>query len=88
MMKLCFNAGPEPLEEYFPFAHENGCPWMELSCNNPKNFLDKFDATRIDNLGFGKYPNVITNVQMEELAQNGVIKRPMAFLYYTVRLLR
>ena len=49
-MKLCFNAGPEPLEEYFPFAHENGFPWMELSCNNPKNFLDKFDAKRIDNI--------------------------------------
>jgi len=49
-MKLCFNAGPEPLEEYFPFAHENGFPWMELTCNNPKNFLDKFDATRIDNI--------------------------------------
>ena len=23
-MKLCFNAGPEPMEEYFAFAHENG----------------------------------------------------------------
>ncbi len=49
-MKLCFNAGPEPLEEYFPFAHENGFPWMELSCNNPNNFLDKFNAERIDNI--------------------------------------
>jgi len=49
-MKLCFNAGPEPLEGYFPFAHENGFPWMELSCNNPNNFLDKFNAERIDNI--------------------------------------
>ncbi len=49
-MKLCFNAGPEPLEEYFSFAHENGFPWMELSCNNPKNFLDKFDDKRISNI--------------------------------------
>ena len=27
-----------------------------------------YDATRLDNLGFGKYPNVITNVMMERLA--------------------
>lgn len=49
-MKLCFNAGPEPLEEYFPFAHENGFPWIELSCNNPKNFLPTFNTERISNL--------------------------------------
>jgi sugar phosphate isomerase/epimerase len=49
-MKLCFNAGPEPMEEYFPFAHENGFPWMELSCNNPNNFLDKWNPERIDNV--------------------------------------
>lgn len=49
-MKLCFNAGPEPIEEYFPFAHENGFPWMELSCNNPKNFLPTFNAKRINNI--------------------------------------
>jgi quinone-modifying oxidoreductase subunit QmoA len=31
-----------------------------------------YDATRLDNLGFGKYPNVITNVMMERLAaRNG-----------------
>jgi len=49
-MKLCFNAGPDPLEEYFPFAHDSGFPWMELSCNNPNNFLDKFTPQRIDYL--------------------------------------
>lgn len=49
-MKLCFNAGPEPLEAYFPFAHENGFPWMELSCNNPNNFLDKWNPGRIDDI--------------------------------------
>lgn len=27
-----------------------------------------YDATRIDNLGFGKYPNIITNMMMERLA--------------------
>lgn len=49
-MKLCFNAGPEPMEEYFPFAHENGFPWMELSCNNPNNFLNKWNPARIDGI--------------------------------------
>jgi quinone-modifying oxidoreductase subunit QmoA len=29
---------------------------------------DPYDAGRIDNLGFGKYPDVITNVMMERLA--------------------
>jgi len=49
-MKLCFNAGPEPVEEYFPFAQENGFPWMELSCNNPKNFLPTFNTKRINHI--------------------------------------
>jgi len=40
-----------------------------------------YDATRLDNLGFGKYPNVITNVMMERLAArngptSGEINRP------------
>lgn len=40
-----------------------------------------YDAERIDNLGFGKYPNVITNVMMERLAApngptRGKILRP------------
>lgn len=40
-----------------------------------------YDAARIDNLGFGKYPNVITNVMMERLASpdgptGGKIARP------------
>ncbi|ABK16979.1 CoB--CoM heterodisulfide reductase iron-sulfur subunit A family protein [Syntrophobacter fumaroxidans] len=30
-----------------------------------------YDATRLDTLGFGKYPNVITNVMMERLASFG-----------------
>ncbi len=49
-MQLCFNAGPEPLEEYFPFAYENGFPWMELSCNNPKNFLSTFNTKRVNHI--------------------------------------
>jgi quinone-modifying oxidoreductase subunit QmoA len=40
-----------------------------------------YEAARIDNLGFGKYPNVITNVMMERLAApngptGGKILRP------------
>jgi quinone-modifying oxidoreductase subunit QmoA len=40
-----------------------------------------YDATRIDNLGFGRYPNVITNVMLERLAApngptRGKIRRP------------
>jgi quinone-modifying oxidoreductase subunit QmoB len=34
------------------------------------------DPSQFENLGFGKYPDVITNVQMEELAAKGKIKRP------------
>jgi quinone-modifying oxidoreductase subunit QmoA len=31
-----------------------------------------YDATKMDNLGFGQYPNVVTNVMMERMAsQNG-----------------
>ena len=46
-MKVCLNTGPEPVENYFSFAHENGYKWVELSCNNPSNFLDKFNPDRI-----------------------------------------
>ncbi|MFH1487041.1 MAG: FAD-dependent oxidoreductase [Chloroflexota bacterium] len=35
-----------------------------------------YDAAKLDYLGYGKHPDVITNLQMEELAQKGKIKRP------------
>jgi len=36
-----------------------------------------YDATKLDHLGCNKYPNVITNVQMERIAANGnPITRP------------
>jgi len=35
-----------------------------------------YDAQKLGHLGFGKYPDVITNFQMEELAQKGKIVRP------------
>jgi quinone-modifying oxidoreductase subunit QmoB len=35
-----------------------------------------YDANKLGYLGFGKSPDVITNFQMEELAQKGKIKRP------------
>ena len=42
---------------------------------------EPYDAAKIDNLGFGAYPNVITNVMMERLASpggptDGKIQRP------------
>ena len=42
---------------------------------------EPYDATRIDNLGFGQYPNIITNMMMERLAApngptRGKIVRP------------
>ena len=42
---------------------------------------EPYDATKIDNLGFGQYPNVITNMMMERLASpngptQGKIIRP------------
>ncbi len=42
---------------------------------------EPYDAAKIDNLGFGRYPNIITNMMMERLASpngptNGKIVRP------------
>jgi quinone-modifying oxidoreductase subunit QmoA len=42
---------------------------------------EPYDATKIDNLGFGQYPNIITNMMMERLASpngptDGKIVRP------------
>lgn len=42
---------------------------------------DPFDAKRIENLGFGRHPDIITNLMMERLASptgptNGTISRP------------
>jgi quinone-modifying oxidoreductase subunit QmoB len=35
-----------------------------------------YDADKLGYLGYGQYPDVITNIQMEGLAQQGPIKRP------------
>jgi quinone-modifying oxidoreductase subunit QmoB len=35
-----------------------------------------YDPSKLEYLGYGKYKDVITNVQMEELAQKGKITRP------------
>jgi heterodisulfide reductase subunit A-like polyferredoxin len=45
------------------------------------NRWSPYDAAKIDNLGFGKYPNIITNMMMERLAAptaptGGKILRP------------
>jgi quinone-modifying oxidoreductase subunit QmoA len=57
------------------------CPYQSIDLNQTESKLDikvgaiivatgwqPYDAARIDNLGFGKYANVITNVMMERLA--------------------
>lgn len=35
-----------------------------------------YDATNLEHLGFGKYPDVVTSVEMERMAGNGTIARP------------
>ena len=35
-----------------------------------------YDANKLEILGFGKYTDVVTTIQMEEMAQEGKIKRP------------
>lgn len=35
-----------------------------------------YDASKLDHLGYGKYPDVITNLQMEEMAKKSSIVRP------------
>jgi len=35
-----------------------------------------YDANKLEHLGYGKNPNVITNIQMEEIAAKGKIIRP------------
>lgn len=37
---------------------------------------EPYDARKLDHLGYGKYKNVITNVEMEEMAAAGKITRP------------
>ena len=35
-----------------------------------------YDARKLDHLGYGKSPDVVTNVEFEQMAKNGGIKRP------------
>lgn len=89
-MQLCFNAGPEPLEEYFPFAYENGFPWMELSCNNPKNFLPTFNPERISNikklrdkyhLRYGLHSaSYVNSAELEPTVRKGVEKYLLGYV--------
>ncbi len=59
----------------------SACPYNAIELGMPAKSLNMkvgsvilatgwkpYDATKLDNLGFGKYPNVITNVIMERLA--------------------
>ena len=35
-----------------------------------------YDATKLGYLGYGKYKNVVTNFEFEDIARKGVITRP------------
>ncbi len=35
-----------------------------------------YDATKLDSLGYGKFKNVVTNIEMEEIAAKGKVTRP------------
>jgi quinone-modifying oxidoreductase subunit QmoB len=35
-----------------------------------------YDATKLGHLGYGKFKNVVTNIEFEEIARKGVIARP------------
>ncbi len=35
-----------------------------------------YDPSKLEHLGYGKYKNVVTNVEMEEMASKGAISRP------------
>ena len=37
---------------------------------------EPYDATRLGSLGFGKYPNVVTGIMVEEMAAKGKFTRP------------
>ncbi len=38
--------------------------------------FEPYDATKLGHLGYGKYPDVVTNVEFEEMAKNGKLVRP------------
>jgi sugar phosphate isomerase/epimerase len=95
-MKLCFNAGPEPIEEYFPFAHQNGFPWIELSCNNPKNFLPTFNTKRIAHIKklrdrhhvrYGLHSaSYVNSAEIEPTVRKAVEKHLLAYVQLAHRL--
>lgn len=35
-----------------------------------------YDATKLDYLGYGKYKDVVTNIEFEQIAKKGIISRP------------
>ncbi len=35
-----------------------------------------YDATKLDYLGYGKFKNVVTNIEFEDIARKGIITRP------------
>lgn len=89
-MKLCFNTGPEPVENYFSFAHEKGFKWVELSCNSPINFLDQFDNDRISKiralkdqygLRYGLHtPSFVNTAEIEPTVRKAVCQHLIDYL--------
>ena len=89
-MKLCFNTGPDPVEDYFAFAHEKGFKWVELSCNSPINFLDKFDNDRISKvralkdqygLRYGLHtPSYVNTAEIEPTVRKAVCQHLIDYL--------
>ncbi len=55
-------------------------------CSSPESFRAgaivfaigwrPYDATKLESLGYGKFKNVVTNLELEEMAKDGGIKRP------------
>ncbi|MEM0350506.1 MAG: hydrogenase iron-sulfur subunit [Archaeoglobaceae archaeon] len=39
-----------------------------------------YDASKIENLGYGKFKNVVTNVEFESIAKNGIGKKDVVFI--------
>jgi sugar phosphate isomerase/epimerase len=45
--QIGFSASSGPVERYFPLARRLGLRWLELACQNPVNFPQTFDRSRV-----------------------------------------
>lgn len=89
--KLAKEAGGEEEKKPTAATAEKPAEAEQVEAEEPKDFSHEAfrvgavvlaagwrpeEPTGCEHLGYGKYPDVITNVQMEELAAQGKIKRP------------